>query len=104
MQWHYIKKQKAKQFFIYAAFGLYLEIYFQNFNNDVNELGWGKHIKKHFKFSESLKARDLRIVGKLVDTYPNLQNLSIAFRDFKKLRKEIQTLMEIEEYNTFWKG
>lgn len=98
-----IKKQKAKQFFIYAAFGLYLEIHFKNFNKDVNESSWSQHVKNSFKISES-HARDLRMVGKLVDTYPKLQNLSIAFRDFKKLRKQIQRLMETEEYKMFWKG
>lgn len=98
-----IKKYQAKQFFISAAFGLYLEIYFKKFNSGLNEESWNHHVKKHFKISESY-ARNLRLVGKMVDSYPKLQKLALSFRDFIKMRTQIKKLLEVEEYNQFWKN
>lgn len=98
-----IKKYKAKQFFLCAAFGLYLDIYFTSFNKSVKEESWGAHIKKHFKISES-HGRNLRMVGKLVNTHPKLQKLSITFREFVKMRKQITNLMDDEKYKSFWQS
>lgn len=97
------KKYQAKHFFVHAVFGLFLDICYKDFYKNNNDESWEKHIKKHFKISES-HSRNLRSVGRLVDTYTKLQKLSITFRDFIKLKKPLIRMKEIEEYKLFWKS
>lgn len=98
-----IKKHQAKNFYSNAVFGIFLDIYYKDFHLKNTEETWGNHVKKCFKISES-HSRNLRSLGRLVDTYPKLQNLSISIREFTKLKKRIVKMLKNEEYGVFWKN
>lgn len=95
-----IKKHSAYSFYLNAAFGYYLDIYFNNFNN--KNILWKDHIKREFNISDS-HGRKLRIVGKLVYKYPKLKLLNISFTSFYKLHLKIEKMLEDSEFNEFWK-
>lgn len=96
------KKQQAKLFYLNAVCGLYLELYFRDFKKRESDESWGTHIKSNFSISESY-ARNLRSVGKLVNNYPKLQKLSLTFKEFMKLKKNLLEMLEVDEYANFWK-
>ncbi|KAG8284551.1 hypothetical protein J6590_087086 [Homalodisca vitripennis] len=88
---------------MYAVYGHYLCIYKSFFEAEYRDETWKRHLKINFNISDGY-ASNLISVGKLINKYPKLQNLSISVHKFLQIKKEINTMLgRNEEYRLFWK-